>query len=67
VFSVQQGALNSPPVRFEDEVRRGRNVVDAAAAAGAEHLVCASVAGADADVMRLAGEGTRAGGGSSRG
>ena len=34
-------------MRFEDEVRRGRNVVDAAAAAGAEHLVYASVAGAD--------------------
>jgi uncharacterized protein YbjT (DUF2867 family) len=47
VFSVQHGALGSPPVRFEDEVRRGRNVVDAAAAAGAEHLVHASVAGAD--------------------
>ena len=54
-------------MRFEDEVRRGRNVVDAAAVAGAEYLVYASVAGADADVMRLAGEGTRAGGGSSRG
>jgi uncharacterized protein YbjT (DUF2867 family) len=47
VFSVQQGALSSPPVRFENEVRRGRNVADAAAAAGAEHLVYASVAGAD--------------------
>ena len=47
VFSVQQGALSSPPMRFEDEGRRGRNVVDAAAAAGAEHLVYASVAGAD--------------------
>jgi hypothetical protein len=34
VFSVQQGALSSPPVRFEDEVRQGRNVADAAAAAG---------------------------------
>ena len=67
VFSGQQGALSSPPVRFEDEVRRGRNVVDAAAVAGAEHLVYASVAGTDTDVMRLAGEGTRAGGGSSRG
>ncbi len=67
VFSVQQGALSIPPLRFEDEVRRGRNVVDAAAVAGAEHLVYASVAGADADVMRLAGEGTRAGGGSSWG
>jgi len=47
VFSVQQGALSSPPVRFEDEVRRGRNVVDAAAVAGAEHLVGCGTVGLD--------------------
>jgi uncharacterized protein YbjT (DUF2867 family) len=46
VFSVQQGALGAPPVRYEDEVRRGRNTADAAAEAGA-HLVYASVAGAE--------------------
>ncbi|MCM3882494.1 NmrA family NAD(P)-binding protein [Frankia sp. R82] len=47
VFSVQQGALGSPPVAFDDEVRRGRNVGDAAAAAGVRHLVYASVAGVE--------------------
>jgi len=41
------GALSSPPVRFEDEVRRGRNVVDAAAVAGAEHLVGCGTVGLD--------------------
>ena len=45
VFSVQQGALGFPPVSFDDEVRRGVNVADAAAAARARHLVYASVAG----------------------
>lgn len=47
VFSVQQGALGIQPVGFEDEVRRGRNVADAALAGGVEHLVYASVAGAE--------------------
>lgn len=47
VFSVQQGALGMPPVPFDDEVRRGRNVADAAAAARARHLVYASVAGVE--------------------
>jgi len=47
VFSVQQGALGSPPVPFEDEVGWGRNVADAAAAARARHLVYASVAGVE--------------------
>ncbi|MEX5708392.1 NmrA/HSCARG family protein [Parafrankia sp. FMc6] len=47
VFSVQQGALGTPPVPFEDEVGRGRNVADAAAAARVPHLVYASVAGVE--------------------
>ncbi|WP_307874566.1 NmrA family NAD(P)-binding protein [Frankia nepalensis] len=47
VFSVQRGALGTPPVPFEDEVRRGRNVADAAAAARVRHLVHASVAGVE--------------------
>jgi uncharacterized protein YbjT (DUF2867 family) len=47
VFSVQQGAIGVPPVRFDDEVRRGKNVADAAVAAGVVHLVYASVAGAE--------------------
>jgi uncharacterized protein YbjT (DUF2867 family) len=47
VFSVQQGALGPAPVRFDDEVRRGRNVADASVAAGVAHLVYASVAGAE--------------------
>jgi uncharacterized protein YbjT (DUF2867 family) len=47
VFSVQRGALGMPPVSYEDEVRRGTNVVDAAAAAHVQHLVYASVAGVE--------------------
>ncbi|WP_154677318.1 NmrA family NAD(P)-binding protein [Parafrankia discariae] len=47
VFSVQQGALGAPPVPFDDEVRRGRHVADAAAAARVRHLVYASVAGVE--------------------
>ncbi|MBD2892651.1 hypothetical protein amrb99_15620 [Actinomadura sp. RB99] len=44
VFSVQAGLLGSPPVPFDDEVRRGIAVADAA---GAAHLVYSSVAGAE--------------------
>jgi uncharacterized protein YbjT (DUF2867 family) len=47
VFSVQRGALGNPPVSFADELRRGRSVADAAAAAGVRHLVYASVAGVE--------------------
>ncbi|WP_217505314.1 NmrA family NAD(P)-binding protein [Streptomyces lunaelactis] len=47
VFSVQQGGLGVQPVGFEDEVRRGRSVTDAALAGGVEHLVYTSVAGAE--------------------
>ncbi|AEH10273.1 MULTISPECIES: NmrA/HSCARG family protein [Protofrankia] len=47
VFSVQQGALGMPPVPFDDEVRRGRNLADAAAAARVRHLVYASIAGVE--------------------
>jgi uncharacterized protein YbjT (DUF2867 family) len=49
VFSVQRGVLGQDPVSFEDEVRQGRNVTDAAAAAHVRHLVYASVAGAQRD------------------
>ena len=44
VFSVQRGALGVPPLAFEDEVRQGRAVVDAAVAARVHHLVQSSVA-----------------------
>jgi uncharacterized protein YbjT (DUF2867 family) len=47
VVSVQQGALGTAPVSFEDEVRRGSNVADAAARARAAQLVYMSVAGAE--------------------
>ncbi|MEV0406445.1 NmrA family NAD(P)-binding protein [Actinoallomurus sp. NPDC050550] len=45
VFSVQTGALGSPPVPYEIEIRRGIAVAEAAARA--EHLVYTSVAGAE--------------------
>ncbi|RKN39475.1 NmrA/HSCARG family protein [Streptomyces hoynatensis] len=44
VFSVQPADLTDP--RPEAEVRRGRNVIDAARAVGAAHLVYASVGAA---------------------
>lgn len=44
VFSVQNFWL--PDVGFEGEVRQGQNVVDAARAAGVEHLVYSSVGAA---------------------
>jgi uncharacterized protein YbjT (DUF2867 family) len=47
VFSVQRSALGTPPTPPEDEIRQGRLVADAAAAAGVEHLIYSSVAGAD--------------------
>ncbi|MFI0898461.1 NmrA/HSCARG family protein [Streptomyces sp. NPDC020983] len=47
VFSVQPGALGSPPVPYETEIRWGCAVAEAAAAAGAGHVVYSSVAGAD--------------------
>jgi uncharacterized protein YbjT (DUF2867 family) len=47
VFSVQRGALGVPPVSYEDEVRRGVNVVDAAMGARLRHLVYTSVAGVE--------------------
>ncbi|RSS57826.1 NmrA family NAD(P)-binding protein [Streptomyces sp. WAC06614] len=45
VFSVQPADLTDP--RPEVEVRQGRNVADAAAAAGVAHLVHSSVGGAE--------------------
>jgi uncharacterized protein YbjT (DUF2867 family) len=45
VFSVQNYWL--PTVGFEGEVRQGRNVADAAKAAGVEHLVYSSVGAAE--------------------
>jgi uncharacterized protein YbjT (DUF2867 family) len=47
VFSVQRGALGMPAVSYDDEVRHGVNVVEAAAAGGVRHLVYASVAGVE--------------------
>ncbi|EIV96185.1 NmrA/HSCARG family protein [Frankia sp. QA3] len=45
VFSVQPSPLAPDPVTPQEEARWGRNVADAARAAGVEHLVYASVAG----------------------
>ncbi|MEH1164373.1 NmrA/HSCARG family protein [Micromonospora sp. CPCC 205539] len=45
VFSVQPADI--PPAFAKNEWERGRNVVDAALAAGVQHLVYASVASAD--------------------
>jgi uncharacterized protein YbjT (DUF2867 family) len=58
VFSVQRGALGVPPVHFEDEVRQGKAVADAAMAAGIAHLVYSSVAGVEraAGVLAFAGK-----------
>jgi uncharacterized protein YbjT (DUF2867 family) len=47
VFSVQRGALGTPPTPAEDEIRQGQHVADVAAAAGVKHLVYSSVAGSD--------------------
>jgi uncharacterized protein YbjT (DUF2867 family) len=47
VFCVLRGALGMPPVSYEDEVRRGVSVVDAAAGARVQHLVYTSVAGVE--------------------
>lgn len=44
VFSVQPAAVGVP---VESEIHQGRNVADAAAAAGVRHLVYTSVSGAD--------------------
>jgi uncharacterized protein YbjT (DUF2867 family) len=43
VFSVQQGALGDQRASYENEVRQGKNVANAAAVARAAHLVYASV------------------------
>src|SRR5258707_3670220 len=45
VFSVQNFWL--PEVGFEGEIREGKNLADAAKAAGAQHFVYSSVGGAD--------------------
>jgi hypothetical protein len=45
VFSVQNFWL--PGVGFDGEVRQGRALADAAAAAGVRHFVCSSVGGAE--------------------
>src|SRR5690606_11416382 len=45
VFSVQPSAMSAPDP--EREVRRGKNLADAAAASGVAHLVYSSVAAAD--------------------
>lgn len=47
IFSVQAGALGNPSVPFEVELRRGRNVAEAARRAEVSHLVYSSVAGLD--------------------
>ena len=47
VFSVQNFWL--PNVGFEGEVRQGKNVADAAKAAGVKHLVFSSVGAAHRD------------------
>jgi len=50
VFSVQPLFISpelTPDVEPDDEVRRGKNVADAAAAAGIAHFVYASALGAD--------------------
>jgi uncharacterized protein YbjT (DUF2867 family) len=45
VFSIQPSLI--PPTFSENELQRGLNVVDAAQAAGIQHLVYASVSSAD--------------------
>lgn len=47
VFSVQPGALAATPVPYEAEIGWGAAIADAAVAAGVEHLVYSSVAGAE--------------------
>ncbi|MFF3467679.1 NmrA family NAD(P)-binding protein [Streptomyces sp. NPDC002619] len=47
VFSVQPGTLGAVPVRYDTEIAWGRDIADVALAAGAAHLVFASVAGAE--------------------
>lgn len=54
VFSVQRGLLGTPPVAVEDEFRQAADVAEAALAAGAGHVVQASVAAAEVDAPAAA-------------